>query len=178
MNEIPGSSATSLYLSLVRSVMISYIDRSTTLNDRVYHAWFYVFLCRIWWWSWLLVNAEQDSDEMKTWSSSKSSESVSKLVQQFFITKVSYESIEINAHQMIYLVLLVEEKILPVESLQVFLFISQPYESTFRSARSMSGSFSSIVNFSTTQFLRRAQKLLVLNRIKSKSETSSSSVDT
>jgi hypothetical protein len=60
------------------------------------------------------------------------------------------------------------------ESLQIFLFNSQGCESTFRSARSMSGASSSIVNFSVTQFLRRAQKLSVLNRIKSEGETNSS----
>ena len=34
----------------------------------------------------------------------------------------------------------------------------------------MSGAFSSIVNFNVSQFLRRAQKLLILNRIKNESD--------
>ena len=177
LEEIPGSSATRLYLKLIRSVIIAYIDKSTCLKDRIYDAWLCVFLCRMWW-SWLLAKAEQDSDEMESWSSNEnSSQSVAKLVEQFFITKVSYESIEINAHQLTYLILLVEENVLPPEALQIFLFSSQPCETTFRSARSMSGAFSSIVNFSVTEFLRRAQKLSVLNRIRSESETYSSSAN-
>lgn len=41
----------------------------------------------------------------------------------------------------------------------------------------MSGSFSSIVNFSVSQFLHRAQKLSVLNRIKSENVSNSSTTD-
>lgn len=59
---------------------------------------------------------------------------------------------------------------LPTEAVQIFLFNAQTCETTFRSAGAMSGAFSSIVNFSVTDFLRRVQKLSVLNRIKSENE--------
>jgi hypothetical protein len=176
LEKFPGSSATCLYLKLIRSTIIAYIDKSTTLNERVYHAWFCVFVCRLWW-SWLIVKAERESIQSKKRSSSEKYEPVWRLIQRFFIMKASYESIEINAHQLTYLILLVEEKLLPVESLQIFLFNSQSCETTFRSARSMSGSFSSIVNFSVTQFLRRAQKISIMNKIRSESDMHSATLD-
>ena len=40
----------------------------------------------------------------------------------------------------------------------------------FHTARSMSGTFSSIVNFSVQEFLNRAQKLSLLHTIKTESE--------
>ena len=170
LEEIPNSLATRLYLKLIRSVIVAYIDKVTSINDRLYHAWFTVFLCRIWW-AWLLIERTHYSNEILPSSSSDHfSRTVGKSIRRFFITTTSFQSIKINAHQLTYLILLVIKGSLPVESLQIFLFNSQTCESTFRSARATSGAFSSIVNFNVSQFLRRAQKLSILNRIKSESE--------
>jgi hypothetical protein len=95
-------------------------------------------------------------------------------MKRFFITGSSFHSIEINGHQLKYLLLLVIERALPEESFQICLFYSQGCESTFHSARTMSGAVSSIINFSVPQFLRREQKLSVLNRVKSDGEINSS----
>ncbi|CAF1653492.1 unnamed protein product, partial [Rotaria magnacalcarata] len=88
--------------------------------------------------------------------------------KQFFITNNAYYCIEINAHQLTYLALLVTEKKLPAEAMNIYLFSSQTCEGMFRSARSMSGTFSSVVNFSVQEFLNRAQKLSLLQKLKLK----------
>lgn len=75
-------------------------------------------------------------------------------------------SIEINAHSLIYLLLLVLEKKITDEALQLTLFNSQICEGYFRTARSMSGSFSTVVNFSVHEFLQRASKLSLLQDIR------------
>ena len=170
---VQGSAATQLYLKMIRSIIVAYIDKSTVLTERIYHAWYSVFICRLWW-SWLLIQSEKDSVAVKERSDSQKRDTVRIWIQKSFITKASFESIELNAHTLTYLVLLVEENLLPIESLQIFLFNSQSCEQTFRSARSMSGSFSSIVNFSVCQFLHRAQKLSVLNRIRGENISQSS----
>ena len=171
LEEISDSLATCLYLRLIRSVITAYIDRATPSIDRVYHAWFSAFLCRIWW-AWLIIKVENDSEELLTRVSPKnSSQSSAQLLQKLFITSTSFQSVEMNAHQLTYLILLVIEKSLPMKAIQICLFHPQTCESTFRSARGMSGAFSSVVNFPVAQFLRRAEKLSVLNRIKSGSET-------
>lgn len=95
--------------------------------------------------------------------------------KQFFITNNAYYCIEINAHQLTYLALLVTEKKLPPEAMNIYLFSSQTCEGMFRSARSMSGTFSSVVNFSVQEFLNRAQKLSLLQKLKTRSEFYSTS---
>ncbi len=51
----------------------------------------------------------------------------------------------------------------------ISIFNSQTRESTFRPCRFMSGSFSSIVNFTANQFLQRARKLSYLHSIQCQS---------
>ncbi|CAF1467115.1 unnamed protein product [Rotaria sordida] len=58
-----------------------------------------------------------------------------------------------------------------MEALRIWLFSSQTCESMFRIARSMPGPFSSVVNFSVAEFLRRAEKLSILQAIKSEAES-------
>jgi len=84
---------------------------------------------------------------------------------------------DLPAHRLTYLILLVLEEKLPIETLQIFLFNSQTCESIFRSTRAMSGAFSSMVNFSVVQFLNRTQKLSVLYAIESESENNSWPID-
>ena len=71
-----------------------------------------------------------------------------------------------NAHNLLYIILLIKDKELPLEALNVYLFNSQACESMFRNTRSLSGIYSSIVNFTIADFLRRSQKISILNRIK------------
>ena len=76
-------------------------------------------------------------------------------------------SVELNAHHLIYMVCLVKQQHLPEQALtNIHLFNSQSCESIFRDARSLSGTFSTMVNFSVRSFIRRLQKLSVLNELK------------
>ena len=86
--------------------------------------------------------------------------------RQYFITYQSHFSIEINAHSLVYLIVLVSEGQLPTEALNIWLQNSQTCESTFRSARSMSSSSSAGVNFTVSQFINRINKLSALQYIK------------
>ena len=61
---------------------------------------------------------------------------------------------------------LIAEYKMSEEALNISLFDSLMCENTFRAARSMSGPFSSVVNFSVNEFLRRVEKLAVLQSIK------------
>ena len=82
-----------------------------------------------------------------------------------FITIPALFSIELNAHSLLSICLLVIKGDLPESALSISKYDSQSCESTFRLIRSMSGPFSSIVNFTTEQFLKRAAKLSVLTEI-------------
>ena len=124
--------------------------------------WCVVFFCRLWW-VWLqhkkFVDASNTTTEKKRESKYKQ-----------FITRTAYPSVEINAHMLLYLVLLVKEHQLPKEALYIYLFNSQSCESMFRNTRPLSGVFSTAVNFTANDFLRRSQKLSTLNKIKHQQE--------
>jgi hypothetical protein len=173
--NIPGSEGTIMYLHLLRSIIIAYIDKETSMIDRMYHAWFSVFVCR-WWRAWLENMSKYDLDEsLYQLTGIRIARKKRNTKEYFFITTNAYYSIEINAHQLTYLALLVLEKKLPTEAMNIYHFSSQTCEGMFRSTRSMSGTFSSVVNFSTQQFLNRAQRVSVLHKIKSESEFGTSS---
>ena len=63
---------------------------------------------------------------------------------------------------------------LPEYALNIHLFSSQPCESTFRSTRALTGTSSSITNFTIHQFMNKTEKLSLLNSIKSSEETNDS----
>ncbi|CAF1387704.1 unnamed protein product, partial [Rotaria sp. Silwood1] len=88
----------------------------------------------------------------------------------------TYLSVEINAHNLLYLILLVKQKQLPPQALNIPIFNSQACESIFRNTRALSGIYSTIVNFTVHDFPRRAQRLSLLNDIKCK-QLHSGSVD-
>jgi len=147
----------------MRFVRLAYIEKTTSIIDRLYYAWCAVFTIRIW-----SASLEKASvgDIQQTRSSrfpSKSFNSISK--RNLFISMPTLFSLELNAHSITYLLVLVAEKQVTKEALQV-IFNSQICESYFRSARSMSGAFSSVVNFTVNEFLHRASKLSALQEIK------------
>ena len=62
--------------------------------------------------------------------------------------------------------LLVIDGKLPIEALNTYLFTSQPCENMFRIARSLSGPYSSVTNFSVKSFLKRCEKISIINSLK------------
>lgn len=76
-------------------------------------------------------------------------------------------SIELNAHSLIYLYLLIKHDILPQSVADnVHLFSSQHCENIFRDVRSLSGIYSTRINFTIKQFLKRIDKLNALTELK------------
>jgi hypothetical protein len=151
----------------MRFVRLAYIEKSTDIIDRLYYAWCAVFITRIWSASLEKADLQDIKQTVSSLLPSKSMKSISK--RNLFITVQTLFSLELNAHSLTYLLLLVAEKKVTEEALQV-IFNSQVCESYFRAARSMSGAFSSVVNFSVNEFLHRASKLSVLQDIKCASE--------
>ncbi|CAF4626489.1 unnamed protein product, partial [Rotaria socialis] len=83
------------------------------------------------------------------------------------VLKPTYISIELNAHNLLYLVLLVKQQDLSKQTLiNIHLFNSQPCESLFRDARSLSSTFSTLANFAVKDFIGRSQKISILNQLK------------
>ena len=128
--------------------------------DRIYHSWLAVFICRIWQ-TWLQIVNEEDILESHSQMTKAS----------LFITVPTHFSIELNAHSLLAICLLVHQQALPVSALAISNYHSQTCEATFRNRRSMSGVFSSVVNFTTEQVFKLAGKLSVLTNIQNQSES-------
>lgn len=160
LKDIDGSLATQIYLRLLRSIVLAYIDHNTSIIDRIYHSWVAVFICRIWQ-TWLHLVHKEDISESHSQMSK----------ENLFITVPAHFSIEMNAHSLVAICLLVHQQDLPISALRFSNYHSQSCEATFRNSRSMSGVFSTVVNFTTEQFLKRAGKLSVLADIQNQSES-------
>jgi hypothetical protein len=104
----------------------------------------------------------------KTKRTRKFSPTIQKRIEQnFFITSNALISIELNAHCLIYVYLLIEQKLIPESTASsMHLFSSQPCENVFRDARALSGIYSTRINFTMKQFLQRINKLNALTELK------------
>jgi hypothetical protein len=175
LKEINGSDATVVYINIIRCVIVAFIDTSTTTFDRIYHAWFAVFICRLWR-TWLDLIPKRQLNNRISQMNNISEIAKDKFKQQttkriFFITSPSFLCLELNAHHLTYLALLVAENQLPIETLKVFLFNSQTCERFFQLTRSITGTFSTCVNFSIQQYLNRQEKISFLNHIKTQTNS-------
>ncbi|CAF3799462.1 unnamed protein product [Rotaria magnacalcarata] len=176
---------TFVYLTLLKMIVKAYIDKSTNIGERksvlkiqkqrmrnfealtilicfgIESAWCVVFVCRLWW-TWLEKTSTRNSSKTGQITGDRKNE-----INKFFITRPAYISVELNAHNLLYLVLLVKQQDLPKQTLlNIHLFSSQPCESLFRDARSLSSAFSTNINFTVKNFIGRAQKLSILNQMK------------
>ena len=151
----------------MRFVRLAFIEKNTGVIDRLYFAWCAVFIVRIWSVSLEKASSSDIQETLSTIYPSKSFNAISK--RNLFISVSTLFSLELNVHSLTYLLVLVAEKQITDEALQV-IFNSQICESYFRSSRSVSGVFSSVVNFTVNDFLHRASKLSALQEIKSSSE--------
>lgn len=185
LTDDANAKGTVVYLKLLKMIVKAYIDRSTPIAERkpilktrkiinkiyvsiinfwyvgIQSAWCVLIVCRIWW-CYLEIMANTKSSKSDQVTSGRK-----KQINRFFITRPAYLSIELNAQNLLYLVLLVKQNRLPKQALNnIHLFNSQACESLFRDARALTGTFSTKVNFSVKDFLRRSQKISMLNGFK------------
>ncbi|CAF1452169.1 unnamed protein product [Didymodactylos carnosus] len=165
LDQNHSAQATYCYLNLLNSIIQAYVHKTTTVSKRLYYGWMSVFLCRFWW-AWIQLNKFGNTNLLKK---------INK--QKYFITKVTYFSIELNIHCFTFIVLLVLDQQLPRHALNIYLFSSQSCESIFRNARALTGTFSFITNFSVKQFIKKAEKISILNSIKSQEELNNDNND-
>ncbi|CAM4888691.1 unnamed protein product [Rotaria socialis] len=145
-----NAKGTYIYRYLLKLVIITYIEADTDIFVRLCYGWILAFSYRMWWCS---IQLEETYSQQEK--------------DNHFITRAAWLSVEINIHCLTSLIILVLQGVLPSSSLHTHLFSSQPCESTFRSARALSSTFSSITSFSVSQFLNKIEKIAILNHFKS-----------
>lgn len=139
--------ATATYLEMTRSILSAFRDKNLSALVRVQLIWKWVFFLRIW----------------RQWLKDHHGYSVS----HNFISLNSYYCIELNAHGLIHMI----RKFRDQEEPHLFLpwlFASQGCEEFFRSARSMTSTHSTVVNFSVLEFQHRIKRIDFLNESKCK----------
>ncbi|CAM4829978.1 unnamed protein product [Rotaria magnacalcarata] len=165
LTSVPNSRATQIYLQIIRNIRLAFISTETKYIDRIYYAWLNVFIVRFWY-TWFTKTTKNELDSILNQCNYIKQNIRTSTKRQYFMTHPALFSIEINSHTLVYIALLVIQCQLPEECLNVSLFNSQSCEREFRLCRSMSGPFSSIVNFTVEQFIQRVKKLSYLHSIK------------
>ena len=132
---------TVVYLTFMRDIRDSFFDKSLSPLRRIYLIWKPVYFARIWR-SWLAINNLVESDR--------------------FITNNAYLCLELNAHMVLNLVYNVISSQYPQDTLRLWMTGSQSCEQLFRILRSMTPTFSTMVNFTMKGILDKVHKLQFL----------------
>ena len=118
---------TVMCLWLMRNIRDAFFNKSISPLERIALMWKTFLFLRIWR-LWLKNNGYSESDH--------------------FITQNAYICIELNSHLVLNVVYNVIHGKFPKEALRVWTYGSQACEQTFRLLRSMTSTFSTIINFS------------------------------
>ncbi|CAG9767012.1 unnamed protein product [Ceutorhynchus assimilis] len=140
LQKLPESEGTVQYLKLMQKIDKAFLDKSLKCSERLFNMWYTIFFLRAW----------------RHWLYNE------KLSEKSFITSNTYTGIELNGHGLVILI----EKIRDTpDQFLPWLFSSQPCEKNFRQTRSMTSTYSTIVNFSMLDILRRLSRIQTLNEV-------------
>ena len=140
LDEFPDAKGTKIYLEVVSSIIGSFLNKELKPLDRIKEAWFALFFVR-YWRQWILSHKDYT-------------------LERNFISLNSYICIELNAHALLILLLILRDTYTS-ECFFPWLLGSQPCERAFRAARSMSPTFSTVINFTVLGLIRRLHKLQI-----------------
>ena len=140
LGTIPEAKGTFVYVEIMASTVDSYLDKSLSPLERVEKAWYANFFVR-YWRQWILLSEKYT-------------------LKHNFLTNNAYLCIELNAHALLTFLMNARDNVSKEDIVFLpWLLGSQSCEKTFRSARSMSTVFSSVLNFSILGLLRRLHRL-------------------
>ena len=140
---------TSVYLTLMHDVRDAFLDKFISPLQRIQLIWKVVFFLRTW----------------RTWLNQKGYPE-----SEHFVTANAYTCLELNAHMLTIIVVHTINGVLPPESLRVWKTGSQACEQLFRMLRSMTPTFSTIINFSLKGLLQKNHKLRFLSKAEASNE--------
>lgn len=145
LDQIPDAKGTVAYLRVLRCVIDSYLDKSLSPLARIEKIWFALFFIR-YWRHWIVLHPQYTLDAN-------------------FITLNTYVCIELNAHALLTFLRTVQilsqgkNDTDPEIGFLPWLLGSQSCEKAFRAVRSMTSTFSTIINFGMLGLLRRLYRL-------------------
>ena len=149
LDEFPDAKGTKAYLQVLKSIIGSYLNKDLDPISRIKEAWFALFFVR-YWRQWLLYHDNYT-------------------LERNFISLNSYICIELNAHALVILLLILRDRV-KFDCYFPWLLGSQPCERAFCAARSMSPTFSTMINFTILGLLRRLHKFQIQIDLESTSD--------
>lgn len=138
LSYVEHSEATALYLKIMNDIMSAFMDPNLLPINRIRCMWFPVFMFRIW---------RQYVEKHKNYT-----------LKDNFLTMNCYSCIELNAHGLVLLMVHLNDINRP-ELFLPELYQSQDCESTFRQLRSMSSTYSTVVNCTLKEAASRVSKI-------------------
>ena len=153
LDNIPDALGTKLYLNLIQSSIHSFLDKKMSPLQRPEEMWYFVFFVR-YWRQWICLHPQFT-------------------INNNFITGNAYMCIEIKAHSLLALLLIMRDISHEGTYFNPWLLGSQSCERVFWLLRSMTGNFSTIVNFS---FLQRVHKLAIKDNLESDEERTANEI--
>jgi len=139
LSENPDAQGTVAYLRLIQDVVDSYLDKTLNPLQRLEKAWHAVYFVR-YWRAWLVNSSDYN-------------------LKNNFITSNAYTCIELNAHALIVFLLALRDTCQSHEAFLPWMLGSQSCEKIFRAARSLSSTFSTVINFALLGLLQRLHRL-------------------
>lgn len=150
-NHVKGSEATVQFLQIIRDVIGAYMEHDLTPLQRIRKLWYSLFFIRIW--RGYIISHK------------------SATLKDNFLSVNCYACIEIIAHSLILCILHLRKMNKP-ELFLPYLYESQPCESIFRQFRSMTTTFSTVVNCTVKEAVSRISKIQLQNEIMNKTSSS------
>ena len=150
ISQIPDAKGTHVYLKALKAVLDCYLNKQLSPLDRISNIWYAVFFFRYW----------------RQWLLSVPSYSLG----NNFITRNSYLCIELNAHALILFMRTLRDHYSDGAALfSPWKLGSQSCEKTFRAVRSMTTTFSTVINVGMLGLLRRLHRLQIQFRLEAES---------
>ena len=140
LSNIPDAAGTKCYVEVMQCVVESYLNKSLDPVTCIEKIWYAVFFMR-YWRQWILLCPQYT-------------------LKDNFITNNAYICIELNARALVMFLMTVKDNC-DDSSFLPWRLGYQTCEKAFRAARSMTSTFSTIINFGMLGLLRRLHRLQI-----------------
>lgn len=141
--NIPGSEGTRAFLKMSRFILDAFLCKELTPTERLFKIWAATIFFRIWRY---IISNDKNATLIRN-----------------FITLNCYTCIEINAHALVQYIRRCRES--TINQFYPWLLSSQPCEKKFRELRSLTSTFSTVVNFSLLEVLHRLTRVELIGKI-------------
>ena len=153
LDMMPDAEGTKCFVDMMSSAIYSFLDKNMSPLQRIHEIWYATFFLKYW----------------RQWLSN----STKFTLKDNFITTNAYVCVEINAHALLAFLIITKDATsnIPESCFMPWMMGSQTCEMSFRALRSMTGTFSTMINFTMRDLLQRLHKLHIQNVLQSESDS-------